>query len=589
MVGLVHDYVEPTSECPEVPEVSEVPEGTGSKPVWPLRHDTAPDPVVDGTPPEFADPRSWIGLGIRRQPWGTLCALLATSTGLLLMLWAATLGLVLSALVVTKLIGATGFTNALFDDGTSRPVSAPRVVIDVLGGAAGGFRAAGARIFSAGTGFGLGLVFVGVLAAVAIVLLLGVFEGDLLLLRRCRRPSLDELRRLAPSMRRVSEASGLEHTARLAVFDIDIPSAWTQCRHVVVSRGLLDVLDDDELTAVLAQRLHSWQMGDAMGRSVVWACGWPIVMLYNLATYIGGYRVDVRAEDRWRGTSVAALLLWVVLWPVWVLVKLALVPAMAGRLDRYEYEADEATKRLGFAPGLISALRKGAFLEHGRSGWEAALSSVLPPAQLRIEKLQSTRPLSAFFRAPELGRIAPTRHGWRLVPSIAGAAVLALVVVAGTLAGGGAPAVARSSPQRSGAQFVASYLDAALSRPAYRRLIAEEGASSSVSSMESAADASPLGVAALLATGHPTVSRASVVSCRATGTSTPVASVTVLVRWHTSIGGASLQRWLTASLQLAHGAGGWRPITIPTTATVAPPTGAQYRTSAGFGPCAVGV
>ncbi len=577
LVETVHDYVDP------------VPESDGSKPVWPLRHDPTPDHDVEGTPPEFVDRRSWIAVGIRRQPWGALSALLATWTGLLVMLWAAALGLVLSALVVTKVIGATGFTNALFYDDTSRPASALRVVTDLLGGAAGGFSAAAARMLSAETGFGFGAVAVGALAAVAIVLLVGVFEGDVLLLHRCRRPSLDELRRLSPALQRVSEASGLEHTARLAVLDIDISSAWTHCRHIVVSTGLLDTLDDDELTAVLAQRLHSWQMGDAMGRSVVWACAWPIVMLYNLATYIGGYRVGLEEKDRERRPTVAALAVWVALWPAWVLVKLVVIPVLAGRLDRYEYEADEATKRLGFSPGLISALRKGACLEHGRNGWEAAMASVLPPVQLRIEKLQSTRPLSAFFRAPELGRIASARNGWRLVPIVGAAALFALVVVVGTLAGGAVPAVARTSPQRSGAQFVASYLDAALSRPAYHRLIADEGASTSVSSMESAADASPLGVAALLASGHPAFSRASVVACRSTGASTSVASVTVLVRWRTSIDGASLQRWLTASLRLAHVAGGWRPITIPTTATVSPSTGLRYRSGAGFEPCTVGV
>jgi Zn-dependent protease with chaperone function len=577
LVGTVHDYVDPA------------PEDGGSKPVWPLRNDVAPELVTEGSPPELVDRRSWIAVGVRRQPWGALGALLATWTGLLLMLWAATLGLVLSVLVVTKVIGATGFTNSFFSDDTHRPLSVTRVMVDALGGAAGGFSASAARIFSAETGYGLGALCLGVLAAIVIVLLLGVFEGDLLLLRRCRRPSLDELRRISPSLQRISEASGLEHTARLAVLDIDVPSAWTHCRHVVVSTGLLDTLDEDELTAVLAQRMHSWQMGDAMGRSVVWACAWPIAMLYNLAASIAGYRLDSRQRDRARRPSAVGLLAWMTVWPTWVLVRLVLVPVLAGRLERYAYEADEATKHLGFAPGLISALRKGAGLERGRNGWEAALCSVLPPAPLRIEKLQSARPLSAFFRAPELGRIAPARNGWRLVPTVGAAVLLTLVVLVGTLVGGAVPAVARNSPQESGATFVASYLDAALSRPAYRRLIAEDGASASVSTMESAADASPLGVAAVLAAGHPTVSRASVVACRSAGATTPVASVTVLVRWNTAISGASFQRWLTASLRMVHVADGWRPITIPTTATVPRPTGDQYRGAAGFRPCAVGV
>ena len=421
----------------------------------------------------------------------------------------------------------------------------------------------------------------GAVVAAIIVVVTVTFEGDLLVLRRCRRPSLDELRRISPLLQRIEEAAELERMPRIAVVDSEVASAWAHVRHVVVTTGLLDTLDDDELTAVLAHRIHGWQVGDAMASTVVWACSWPLAVLYNIGCGASGRTLE-RPPGVRSAVSVVSVVTWLVLWPAWVAVRLVIVPVVAPRVRRYEYEADEATKRLGFGAGLSSAVRRPSGTRRARTGWEAAMYSTLPVAELRIERLQPTRPLTAFFRAPELGRISPVGASRR---TLMGAAAIVVVLVLGVVVNGQIANADQSAAQTSAARFVTAYLDAGFSRPDSYRVIADDGDSSSVPSMIASADASTLGIEALLAAGYRTSSRANPTGCRTASAVSPAQSVAVRVDWRTTVAGATHHQLVTASVRLVPVAGTWRPVDVPII-SVTPSVGGASNASAGFGRCA---
>ncbi len=49
----------------------------------------------------------------------------------------------------------------------------------------------------------------------------------------------------------------------------------------MLSKGLLDLLEDDELRAVLTHELYHWAVGDGAALRLVWACAWPIAITYD--------------------------------------------------------------------------------------------------------------------------------------------------------------------------------------------------------------------------------------------------------------------------------------------------------------------
>ena len=535
---------------------------------------------MEGVPPKFTTRRSWAATGLQRERWGAFTGLLLTWTGVIVVLWAASFGAVLAMLVATRVLAPTAFTQSLFHAENAPTVDVWHTVGAALGGAGGGLSAATARIVGGDGGYLLGLSVLGAVVAATVVVVTVTFEGDLLVLRRCRRPSLDELRRISPLLQRIEEAAELERMPRVAMVDAKAPSAWVHIRHVVMTTGLLDRLDDDELTAVLAHRIHNWQVGDAMASTVVWACAWPLAVLYNIGWGASGHDLEGPSGD-WSGVSVISVVTWLVLWPVWVAVRMVIVPVVAPRVRRHEYEADEATKGLGFGAGLSSALRRSEGARRARTGWEAAMYSTLPAVELRIERLQPTRALTAFFKAPELGRVSPVGASRR---TLVGAAAIVVVLGVGVAVNDQAAHFDQAAAQTSAARFVTAYLDAGFSQPAYDRVITDDGVPGSVASMKTSAAASPLGVEAMLAAGYRTTSRASSALCRSSAVG-PAQSVAVHVDWTTSVDGAVRRQLVTASVRLLPVAGQWRPVDVPVL-TAERYVGEVSNAPSGFGRCA---
>jgi len=247
----------------------------------------------------------------------------------------------------------------------------------------------------------LGAFVSGALVSVVIVVIIACFERFILRIRGYRRLSRDEARQVAPLVKDVADAMDLPALPRFAMEDVVIPNAWTHMRTIVITKGLLQSLDDGEIRAILAHELQHWQAGDPVALRFIWAASLPAVLIYNFATWIS------RGSGNGGGTGKSArtiltFVAWFIAWPAAVLVRCVLMPVIRASQRRSEYQADAAAAGIGLAPQLITALQKMSAFESGRTGWEAALSATHPPTELRIEALQAPRPDDWEYHEEEL-------------------------------------------------------------------------------------------------------------------------------------------------------------------------------------------
>lgn len=357
---------------------------------------------VDGIPARYADGRQWLEHGIRRHPKGALVALFFAWTGFWLALWGAAIGAVLGVLIALGAISSPSLGHSLLGIAVGQTVTPLAVVSGLVLGVLGGFIVViGWIIFNQPVQWITGML-AGLIVAVIIMVTVAAYERLGLRLRGYRRLSRDEVRRVAPLVREVAEAMDLDGLPRFAMADLVVPNAWTHMRTIVLTTGLLQSLDDGELRAVLAHELRHWRTGDSVGLTLVWCCAWPIALTFDIGMAIAGRKSDGSAKAlRIRG-GLTSIIGWGIAWPAWVILKLAIVPAIATTQRRYEYEADASAAKLGYAAQLSSALRKMSAFESGRTGWERAMAATHPPTELRIEALQEPRPDDAEYQEDEL-------------------------------------------------------------------------------------------------------------------------------------------------------------------------------------------
>jgi heat shock protein HtpX len=157
-------------------------------------------------------------------------------------------------------------------------------------------------------------------------------------------------RRIAPMTRQLCERMGLP-MPRLWVLPEESPNAFATGRNpshssVAVSAGLLEVMTDTELEAVIAHELGHILHRDILISSVAATLGAAITGLARFGFFFGGRRDD---ED---SSPVGGLFL-LILAPI-----AALLIQMAVSRTR-EYSADAAAARYTGSPhGLVNALRK---------------------------------------------------------------------------------------------------------------------------------------------------------------------------------------------------------------------------------------
>ncbi len=206
--------------------------------------------------------------------------------------------------------------------------------------------------------------------------------------------------RIAPMTKQLCERMGLP-MPRLWVLPEESPNAFATGRNpshssVAVSAGLLEVMNDQELEAVIAHELGHILHRDILISSIAATLGAAITGLARFGFFFGGGRRD--DEDN----SPAAGLLFMILAPI-----AALLIQMAVSRTR-EYSADAAAAKYTGSPlGLVNALRK---LDNWarRIPMEAspAMSHmyIFPPLSGGLAQLFSTHPSTEKRIAALLGR-----------------------------------------------------------------------------------------------------------------------------------------------------------------------------------------
>jgi Zn-dependent protease with chaperone function len=111
------------------------------------------------------------------------------------------------------------------------------------------------------------------------------------------------------------------------VHDIPTPGAWTQSRHIVLSKRSLD-LERSQLSAMIAHELHHYAARDGVRATFIWASALPVAMLTEAQGVMNA------KGGRFFGVIGASFF-----WPAMVLLRFAIAPANGVANRQCEYEA----------------------------------------------------------------------------------------------------------------------------------------------------------------------------------------------------------------------------------------------------------
>jgi len=211
---------------------------------------------------------------------------------------------------------------------------------------------------------------------------------------RLRKPTHEEIEILKEPWETVLSAAGLlndESAPQLFISDANYPNALaTGLKTVAVTRGLLKTATPEEIKGVLAHEVGHLIHGDTKISLVVQV----VNTVGNVATAILSAIVifisTIAGSTREREgvafaivLSLFALLFKALLSLFQLLIRIGYFAV--GRQE--EFLADAFAKRLGFANGLVSFLRKIEDFEEAPVGFWNAVQSTHPPTAVRIDKL----------------------------------------------------------------------------------------------------------------------------------------------------------------------------------------------------------
>ena len=287
--------------------------------------------------------REWIRAGIARHPAAVAVSLLMSWTLAWAALWIGTFFAVLGVMFAT-IDGITGHPLGVAGSlvgGFGLGITATIAFYTVLTGAG--------ALPNGGFSTPLDVLFGAILALVVTV---GVMAAEpwVLRLRSHRRLSHRESAVVDPILDDLAHRMDLDYLPLLMISDEGRPGAWTHCRHIVMTTGMVNAgtpnasgLNRQRLTAVLAHELAHWRAGDRIGATAVWAAALPLMLTYTVAAWLarGGGR-----------PGIISLISFIVLWPAFVLTRLVIAPIYAQEGRRQEYEAGAAAVRLGLGPAL---------------------------------------------------------------------------------------------------------------------------------------------------------------------------------------------------------------------------------------------
>lgn len=269
--------------------------------------------------------------------------------------------------------------------------------------------------------FGLPIVSIAVLVISMIFAIASLNEGAIVVLKSAQAvpadPSDLEQRKLLNVVQEISIAAGLP-APQVYIIPDDDPNAFAtgkdpQHSYIAVTRGLLKMLDRDELQGVIAHEMSHIRYYDIRFMTVVAAFAGAIVLLSDIA--LRGIRLgggSSKSSRSNRNNPLAAV--FMVVWLLTIILAPLITRLMAMSISRKrEYLADAGGAELTRNPvALANALRKlesasapTASIKRGtahlcivdplerkvnnREGFWAELLATHPPIQKRIMLLKS--------------------------------------------------------------------------------------------------------------------------------------------------------------------------------------------------------
>jgi Zn-dependent protease with chaperone function len=357
--------------------------------------------LLSGRPTGFPNLLVWLELGILRNPRGVLTALIAAwlyipaalATAVSLGLYGATLATISSVVSGDATIFAAIVDIPPFGDAMATLSSKTGGVGAAVAGAIAGM--------AVGLIFGLVWIFLGpfedglidgfavILATIAMGVGVGllytlyrvVFERKLLHITGARRLSRREAALILPIIEEAAARLRLPNHPPVLIDDTDDPGAFAYTRHIVINRGFLEhfAYDQEAISAVLAHELVHWHNGDPISAIFTRGVALPLYVVQAAA----GFLLN-QARN-----SLLRFLVWMVFWPVFVTVRILVVPTQAADSREAEYRADQGAVLAGYREGMrqvLSSFRRS--FEGGRNGWVAAVCASHPPFELRLERLE---------------------------------------------------------------------------------------------------------------------------------------------------------------------------------------------------------
>ncbi|MBE3002122.1 M48 family metalloprotease [Nocardiopsis sp. HNM0947] len=204
-------------------------------------------------------------------------------------------------------------------------------------------------------------------------------ERSALYLAGARRPSRREAELFLPMVATISARMGLRSPPPLLIDDSRAPKAYAAIQHIVITRGMLEVLGYERsmVSGVLAHEIAHIKHGDAVAGTWTKAIALPAFLVFEIA-----YRLRARS-----GLFFALFALFA--WSVLVCVRLVVMPLNASRSRRAEERADREAARAGYGTGLYNALATlGTGFDGARTGWDRTVLASHPPFELRLEALE---------------------------------------------------------------------------------------------------------------------------------------------------------------------------------------------------------
>ena len=113
-----------------------------------------------------------------------------------------------------------------------------------------------------------------------------------------------------PLFEEVRQGMDLAEVPPVLMSDERTQNAFACLRHVIITKGIYDSLGDEQLAGVIAHELHHWAKADTVGLRFVFATAWPLILVFNFATWL----------QRWKH-GMAMFIGWLIGWPAMVLVR----------------------------------------------------------------------------------------------------------------------------------------------------------------------------------------------------------------------------------------------------------------------------